>query len=120
MTLEEAFSLRRGDVVETRITGSRGWLPVEVVGFGYRSNRVADVLVKVRRPGRMASGRIFPSFWRAPLSLRRPDRLDPVPANVYADWLEEHGFSAAAAALRKEFPLATGKPSTVPSRASNS
>jgi hypothetical protein len=31
--------------------------------------------------------------------------LDPLPANVYADWLEEHGEHRAAALLREAFPL---------------
>lgn len=32
-------------------------------------------------------------------------RTDPIKANVYADWLEEMGYSEAAVALRNAFPL---------------
>jgi hypothetical protein len=33
-------------------------------------------------------------------------RRNHVSANVYADWLEEHGYTEAAAALRSAFPVA--------------
>lgn len=45
--------------------------------------------------------------------VRRPqnvwDRRSPVYGNVYADWLDEHGYGEAAVALREAFPLADGK-----------
>jgi uncharacterized protein (TIGR02996 family) len=64
--------------------------------------------VHVREETLYPSGRIKPLIRRSPIALRHPP--EPVAANVYADFLEEHGHPEAAALLRKSFPLADGKP----------
>lgn len=38
---------------------------------------------------------------------------DPTTANVFADFLEEHGYAEAADLLRKNFPIYTGEPAQV-------
>lgn len=94
-------SLAVGDVIECWRAGR--WVACVVCdryvlhGGGF--------LVYARTDGRTAAGALYPR-WRCQAH-HRPRlcvRRDPVDANVYADWLEEQGH-AAAAALRKAFPL---------------
>lgn len=73
------------------------------------------VWIHLRNAGLNAGG--YFRGWRDPKSAmkylsralaRVSPALDPLPANVYADWLEEHGEGAAAAKLRAAFPLDDG------------
>jgi hypothetical protein len=122
MTEEEALDLEPGDEVEVLLRGGPGrghWAPARVLytrdfrGLKGLPSARQHVCVRVRAapgtptpPGvRITNHRSFESpRVRLPLT-----RLDPVPANVYADFLEEHGHAEAAALLRKAFPLADGR-----------
>lgn len=113
MTTLEAMALRVGGLVETEIGGTR----VEaVVVRPYRASptRPGGVL-HVARAGLWGKG-LRPDFVRYPSVIREPRqlyrrsrKLDSLPANVYADWLDEHGESRAAAKLRVAFPLDDGR-----------
>jgi uncharacterized protein (TIGR02996 family) len=103
VTAEEAAALKPGDVVECRRDG--GWARVRVEeGWGpaYPEYRGA---VCVRRVGRTARGDRYPRAWVNPALLSRARDLDPAPANVFADWLDDHGEHSAARLLRAAFPL---------------
>jgi hypothetical protein len=122
MTDEEAQGLKEGDEVEVLLRGGprKGrWVRARVLyardyrGLKDLPSARRHVCVRVKAttgtptpPGvRIISHRSFESpRVRLPLT-----RLDPVPANVYSDWLEEHGHAEAAGLLRKAFPLADGR-----------
>lgn len=104
MTYGEVRLLKRGDAVETRIDGKM--VRVEYVYHYGPDHPTWPGLAFLRRPGRDRAGREFPMIRRGYEDLRpSPESLDPAPANVYADWLEDHGEYKAAAMLRKAFPL---------------
>jgi hypothetical protein len=111
MTEGEALALKPGDAVE--FMGPRGWEP-GIVGDAWVHPRSGLPYVTVRRPGATRAGHKLPAFSRSVLRLRRPVNLDPLPANVFADWLDDHDFPEAAAALRRAFPL--GPPAEIASR----
>jgi len=109
MTEEEARGLRPGQLVESNRKG----LVYEVGKFPN-----GDVLqgcigfhptfqVRLRRPGLTPGGKNRAWFSGHVERFRVVGRPPPppAPANVYADWLEEHGEPAAAAKLRLAFPL---------------
>lgn len=99
MTDEEARALKVGDRVLTRVCGKTRVVVVEdIVTFGTR-----HLWFQVRRPGRDRRGRRYEPLSRIPRYLTAPDDGT---GHVYADFLEEHGFPEAAAALRGAFPMA--------------
>lgn len=65
--------------------------------------------VSVRRVGKTKAGRRYGLMEIRSTYLTKVGKLDPLPANVYADFLEEEGFSEAADRLRAKFPLDSGK-----------
>jgi hypothetical protein len=95
MTEGDLLGLREGDPVEVLLRGT--WHAAKVVEVHVRPGGCRAVLL------RADGGR---STRRSGKGLRRPARLDPAASNVFADWLEEHGHEAAAAALRQAFPTA--------------
>lgn len=110
MTKKEALKLQVGERLEAFLGNE--WVPVYTVPYddSYQPQEgyaVGTVFVAFRRAGRTRSGSLYP--WRqAPADcLRRP--ANPIPANVYADWLEENGYDEAGQELRKAFPLEDGK-----------
>ena len=109
LTDDEVAGLKRGDkVLALYMRGSCvEWAEVEVVAArldGVRSYNRGHALV--RRVGLSKTGGRFPCVVRFGDELRDlPPDLPPAPANVYADWLEDHGHPEAAAALRAAFPL---------------
>jgi len=112
MTDEQAHNLRRGDTVEIRMRGAGGGLPAVLwlaglvtsleVHMGGDDDPVI-VLVNVRTPVQTQPGERYRYHQRNAEEVRYP-RLDPTAANVFADWLEDHGEYKAAIMLRKEFP----------------
>src|SRR6516225_1977797 len=95
MTEGDLLRLREGDPVEVLVRGT--WHGAKVVEVHVRLGGCRAVLL------RADGGR---SVRRSGKGLRRPVKLDPVACNVFADWLEERGHAAAAAALRAAFPSA--------------
>ncbi len=108
MTDEEASKLNPGDYVEVRISGKPTL--AEVVMVHPRLDTTGDQLIMMRRKGRRCHGWYYPRFSRWSNEIRRADALNPTDANVFADWLEEHGEPRAAAMLREAFPFCEGKP----------
>lgn len=107
-SLERQTGWKEGEAALAKINGE--WVPVEVVAvYLWRGRATA----RVRRRGLTNAGRPYPTTRRFPEDLRRPP--DPLPANVYADYLEDRGEPAAARKLREAFPLAT--PQEPPARA---
>jgi hypothetical protein len=108
MTNAEVRALKPGQQVEARYES--GWRSVVIVEVreqpwdGYR-----PLVVLARRGGLTSKGHLYPTWYFGPDSVRPPQHLDPVPANIYADFLDEHGEHRAAAMLREAFPLADGK-----------
>jgi uncharacterized protein (TIGR02996 family) len=101
MTDEEARKLRPGDEVVVAVSGRPRI--AEVVDLSLLAR---DPWVRTRLPG----GRVLAD--RDPFELllwcRRPTNV--LTANVYADFLDDHGHHEAAALLRQAFPLETGEP----------
>jgi hypothetical protein len=95
----EFIRLQGGDQVEVLLRGQ--WLAASVVSHAFWT------VCLLREDGKW-SRHTGPARLRWPAKLRRPARLDPVTGNVFADWLEERGHEAAAAALRQAFPVETG------------
>lgn len=104
----EAMTLARGETVEWAPDG-RTWRLVVVRGWGldgWGLDECRGVMVQVQRQGvNPKTGWPFPSYHTPPCRLRRRPDLPPAPANVYADWLEDHGQHEAARMLREAFPL---------------
>jgi hypothetical protein len=95
VTADEAAKLQPGDRVMT--PGG-----VRVVAFVLARQVVR---VAARRDGVTRAGKRYPIQVYRPQELSRAGHLDPEPANVYADFLEECGEPRAAALLRAAFPL---------------
>ena len=118
MTEHKARRLKLGDRIEVFHRGSRRPAqPGCVTGFG--TNDEGEFNIRVRLDGLHGngltrSGRVRQADWYHYVHLRLPTVLDPLPANVYADFLEEHGFPDAAVALREAFPLVPA--SEIPTR----
>jgi hypothetical protein len=95
--------MKPGTVVECRRKGH--WIRVRVEEGWGRAFPEYRGAVCVRRVGHTARGERYPRKWVDPLFLSPARDLDPAPANVYADWLEDHGEHRAARLLRAAFPL---------------
>jgi hypothetical protein len=108
MTEDEARQLKKGDRVMVHVAGK--WRPEVVVRLEdtWGASAGKYVAVRSRKPGRRPGGQLFKVNWYRSEEIRRA--WDAVPANVYADFLEENGHPEAAALLRKHFPLADGRP----------
>lgn len=98
LTAGEVQALAPGEIVEVtaRIASKKHWRKGTVV-------RVSLGSAVVSLFGRARNGRRLADVWRDWGHIRWP--IDPVPANIYADFLEDHGFPEAAAKLREAFPL---------------
>lgn len=109
MTAEEAMRLREGQPVQARY--SDGWKAAVVVGepWGIFSPHGKIVRCRVRREGTTVNGQRLPARARPQEHIRLVPP-PPAPANIYADWLEDHGHPAAAQALREAFPLGDRAP----------
>jgi hypothetical protein len=115
VTDQEALKIRSGDLLTTRICGK--WATVEVVNVAMYEGRVEWVgVVRQGRKRFSPLGDVIRPMQRFPIDVgwasENHCRKDPESANVFADWLDEQGHAAAAAALRTAFPLA--KPEEVP------
>lgn len=104
MTHEEALKLKPGDVVKTYINGK------DRVAFATHVYEAVngEIYVICRRAGKTDSGGRFPQVDRHCGMVER-STLDAIAANIYADYLDERGFTDAATCLRQEFPLVDGK-----------
>lgn len=109
-------TLRKGDLIEYRRSDGV-WITVALIDDPQRSPYTGAVACFYARPlGNNRRGHKLPCTLIAPYSWARvrvrplPDAppQDRVRANVFADWLEEHGFTEAGAALRGAFPLING------------
>jgi uncharacterized protein (TIGR02996 family) len=107
MTDDEARDLVPGQLVEARVGGV--WREVKVLAL--LGEEPARPRLLVRRTGYTRGGTRFPPLRRYPVEVRPhpADLYDHLPANVFADWLEERGQAEAARMLRAAFPLADGK-----------
>jgi hypothetical protein len=108
LSVEEFYALREGDRLEAKYAD--GWHLVVVV-----RPPVVGKNARVRRVGRCKGvpddpeGRNYPRKLRQRRQLRRADGGHAhFPANVYADWLDDHDHPEAAKALRAAFPLDDG------------
>lgn len=107
MTTMEAAMLKPGDRV---LVSSRNPHFATVLRVGHSSmTPLYASWVIVRRVGHDKLGRRFGISERDPHDLSHAPTGDALSANVYADWLEEHGESRAAAKLRSAFPIDDGK-----------
>jgi hypothetical protein len=68
------------------------------------------VIVSVYRNGLTRFGRPKGLHHCSPWTVHALEKHDPGTANVFADFLEEHGHFEAAAVLRKAFPLSATTP----------
>lgn len=103
MTAEEALGMAPDQLVEVRLQNR--WVRARVVKLKLMT-LPPGVMVTVRRE-RPSPGGFQPTYRKYPGDLRP---LADVPtANVYADFLEEHGESKAAELLRRHFPLDDGR-----------
>jgi FAD/FMN-containing dehydrogenase len=112
MTDEQAARLREGDTVLALVRGE--WRPEQVVYIKTWGRKRVVTFVRTRQPGLTPSGRLRELLRRLPRDLCHSHDYAPEPANVYADFLEEHGHPEAADLLRKSFPLADGRPDPKP------
>ncbi len=114
MTEEEARRLKVGDVVEAKLSGQ--WVKVRVAQEMWESSMPRGkwdrFKIRVRRIGLTPDDRPHGAHSKRIDDVRPFADLDHLPANVYADWLEDHGERRAAEKLREAFPLASegGKP----------
>ena len=111
MTDIEALALKPGDRVEAQLDGVWRLCVIETVEMRYMQHPPL-VFYRYRRIGKTRRGHRFPlnQVWHGESVLvRRVPHHDPVTANVFADFLEDHGEVIAANLLRKTFPLADGK-----------
>lgn len=104
MNEEEAGFVRIGDVVSARYSDKYKLVRIESV---YPSDwNGLPVSFTVRR---LSEGsKRFPAVIKGISQIRKITFRDPVTANVYADFLDEHGEHKAAALLRSAFPIAIG------------
>src|SRR3954468_3260071 len=112
MTDEEALALKEGGRVEALY--GRRWFVADVLAVcDWRSTvrglcpfgGSRPITIAVRKTGRGKGGRCLSSCHKTPAELRGPRILSTASANVYADWLDEHGEQMAAHKLRRAFPL---------------
>jgi hypothetical protein len=116
MTRDEATALRfkPGTVVKTKIGKEWVYAVVDGVPFLDPARPRSGYIVEIRRRGLQSDGRPYPRVLeRRVHSLRIVPDLDPSAANIYADWLDDHGEHNAARMLREAFPL--GPPAPVAS-----
>ncbi len=102
LTRDETQALEAGDHVMAEY--ARGWEPAVVRHPAVLAGGVCPT-VWVCPVARGVNGRARPLARRWPHQLCALSDLPPATANVYADWLEDHGHPEAAAALRAAFPL---------------
>jgi hypothetical protein len=114
MTAEEAMTLPVGDVVEALVTHQKQrWVRAMVV-ITHEGTAFGRLLFGVRREGLNANGKPYCAVMlRRRNELRLVRHLEPLPANVYADFLDDRGQHEAARMLREAFPL--GPPADVAS-----
>jgi hypothetical protein len=111
MTDEEALRLHPGQRVEAymikRGTGGAAWWPAVVVEVDdWRSaSNWRSVVVSVRPLGVTPKGHRYAERWIRSRQISIPWAKDNLPANVYADFLDEKGEHQAADLLREAFPL---------------
>jgi hypothetical protein len=104
----EALKLQPGDPLMGTISGQFTVLDTVQVEMITHATGAVKLAVWVRRAGKDARGKPFPTI------LRRADRLARLPRpnapafHVAADWLDEHGEPMAAHKLRRAFPLGDG------------
>ena len=103
---------RRGQVVEVQLRSGRDrgvWVTALCLG-----SRLDYPKGEIRVSARRADG----FGWDGPERCVRPSVAgrDGITGNVYADFLEEHGFGDAAAFLRKAFPLEDGVLPEIPQK----
>ncbi len=110
MTHEEALTLKEGNWLSIKQGAS--W--TRAIFLGYRPSLRSAKKVCVRKPGFDTLGRKKCGLWRRLKDVQKTDSLDPVSANVFADWLEEQGESKAARMLREAFPFCDGKAKSPP------
>ncbi len=95
------MSIEVGDVVKTKINGK--WCRATVLEFvGIHPGTKFSY---VRKIGVSESGSHYPKTLKYTKDLIPLAKSDPLSASVYADYLEEHGFSEAAQCLREGFPI---------------
>lgn len=130
LTHEDALTLKEGQIIEALISGVWAKAIVCPLYRAYRWHRwpggvygtftrdsVVGGRVTIRRQGHIIretnSGRKpfrFPKTTKRLTQLRFcEESLDPIPANVFADWLMDNGFPEAGIALAKAFPFEDGK-----------
>lgn len=105
MTEVEVNKLRGGEKVLCRMAGKwRVSTVTEVCRYLERED--GEVYwIGVRRDGLAPNGKTYPVRGRKPHNLKLIAALDPQPANVYADFLDDAGEHKAAALLREAFPI---------------
>lgn len=108
VTEEEMKQLKEGDVVSfipqkgsvERRTGT-----IACIGYTNRwPTRLACRMRCVTPTGRSK----LTTFFTGERIYSVERQLDPITANVFADWLEENGENRAAAKLRSAFPIHDG------------
>lgn len=109
MTEEEAKALKKGDRVSVWAHKERQYVAAKVSSVIPRSYPAGAVIVYLRRMGKTASGSRYPLVSKFPWDVYPPPARDTTTANVFADWLEDEGFTDAASALRLAFPIENGK-----------
>lgn len=100
MRLDEFMALRPGDPIVFATAGRLA------KGTVVEAPEQGKGTVRVRRDGFVRAGWKYPSIIRNLNQVWPQTVPDPLSANVYADWLEEHGEEKAAEMLRAAFPLA--------------
>lgn len=108
LTDEEARQLKVGDLVLCRIGKSTATCEITRTAEHIKQDwRGTDYWqVRLRKVGTSMSGARFPDQAKSAYQLfHYHGKQDIVRANVFADFLEEKGFSEAATALRQAFPL---------------
>ncbi len=115
MTDEEALALKEGDRVRFELDPRRNphWEDGEVIRVHAYDNGTRCRIV-VRRLKLNSKNRPFQHYWRKPGSVMILAKVDCVTANVFADFLEEHGEHRAAQMLRQAFPFCDGKAKSPP------
>lgn len=101
LTTQEQASLEVGHIVCYWHATIKGWIKGKVIQCHHNWGVVP--CISFRRLGTDKIGRRYKSILVQCTHLALP--IDPEPANVYADWLEDHNEPEAAAKLRQAFPL---------------
>ncbi len=113
MTHEEAAQLVKGQIVEIRERqdGHYVWVKARVIHATLWQGRYGSILSSIRM-SRVENNGKTPVVTRYADSVRHPFELDPVTANAFSDWLEEHDEHRAADLLRQAFPFVDAKGNT--------